>query len=115
MRVPENYLEQLRAAGLIIQGPFPAGHRAFPDGVMMSREQETVHGNLAGLKSPVVWLHTKDERWYVNSLEYVPGPGPGDFGHEFATAEEAVADILDFFFGNPARIAAKGCLRQRGV
>jgi hypothetical protein len=34
-----------------------------------------------------------------------PGPGPGDFTREFDTPDEAVSDILDYFFGDSERMA----------
>jgi len=45
---------------------------------------------------------------FVTSHDYVPGPGPGDFVNEWNTAEEAVADILDFYFGSSVRMDIKG-------
>jgi hypothetical protein len=49
---------------------------------------------------------------------FVPKPGIGDFVNEWETAEEAVADLLDFFFSTPARTDHKRrfprLLRLRG-
>lgn len=52
-------------------------------------------------------LHREGARWVVSSEDYVPGPGPGDFVHRWDTAEQAVADIVDFYFGDPRRMALK--------
>ena len=57
--------------------------------------------------TPLVSFFCRDGKWHVESREYIPGPGPGDFRDEWCTAEEAVADILDFFFGDATRMNAK--------
>jgi hypothetical protein len=33
-----------------------------------------------------------------------PGPGPGDFTREFETLDEAISDILAYYFGDPVRM-----------
>lgn len=38
-------------------------------------------------------------------------PGPGDFLNEWNSPEEAVQDILDFYFGNPDRMEMKAKAR----
>ena len=55
----------------------------------------------------VLYLQKRGGAWWVISHDYVPGPGPGDFRNEWPTAQEAISDILDFCFVNPARIDAK--------
>jgi hypothetical protein len=46
-------------------------------------------------------------RWVIDAVDHVPGPGPGDFVDRRDTPEEAVADILEFFFGDPRRMAER--------
>jgi hypothetical protein len=46
-------------------------------------------------------------KWVVTVHEYIPGPGPGDFVNVWDTPEEAVADILDYLLGDPARMRVK--------
>jgi len=116
--IPEQYLNQLRGVGLLISEPFVHGHKAFPDGVIVAKPA-SVSGNAQAdfecwwgdtnivLDAPGLWLHSDGESWIVTKHEYVPGPGPGDFRNVWATAEEAVTDILDFYFGNPERMQRK--------
>jgi hypothetical protein len=116
--IPAAYLDQLRAAGLLVGDPFPPDHVAFPDGVDVAKPARAgghslpeycaywaPNGSL--LDAPAVTLHADGSHWCVTSWDYVPGPGPGDFVDRWNTPEEAVADILDFYFGDPARMEAK--------
>ena len=93
-------------------------HIAYPDGVCVAKPQSAGGHSLPDfegywatggmrLDAPTLFLHTSGGRWFVTSHDYVPGPGPGDFIREFATPKEAVADILDFYFGDPSRIELK--------
>jgi hypothetical protein len=116
MQIPEVCLEKLRAAGLVVGEPFPAEHVAWPDGRTIGKP-ESVRGNSvmgwrAGwglgpivLDAPAVCLCWRGGRWVVEVSEWVPGPGPGDFTREFDTPEEAVSDILDYYFGDASRMA----------
>jgi len=45
--------------------------------------------------------------WFVLAEDYCPAPGPGDFVDEWTSPDEAVKDILDFYFGDPQRMKAK--------
>lgn len=40
-------------------------------------------------------------RWTVVRWDCVPGPGPDDFHAEYATLDEALLSIWNFFFGQP--------------
>jgi hypothetical protein len=94
---------------------FVPGHVAFPDGVTVVKPAAVAGHSLPGLAeasggfldAPGLYLHGDGGRWFVTSHDYVPGPGPGDFVNEWATPEEAVADVLDFYFGSPARMEIK--------
>ncbi|MBZ0189091.1 MAG: hypothetical protein K8F91_22795, partial [Candidatus Obscuribacterales bacterium] len=46
-------------------------------------------------------------RWIVRGQEHIPTPGPGDFENEWSTPEEAIKDILEFYFGDPGRMNLK--------
>jgi hypothetical protein len=122
--IPEKYLEQLRAAGLVTSEPFVPNHVAFPDGVLVGKPSSVAGHCLAGyelgwgmtdvsLNAPGLWFHCDGGKWYVTSHDYIPGPGPGDFANEWSRPEEAVADILDFYFGSPARMDIKRQARER--
>lgn len=116
--IHEKYLNELRAAGLLISEPFVSYHRAYPDGVKVGKPI-SVPGNSTGVTCgwgdrtgiyvdvAVLTLHCNGSKWFVESWDFHPGPGPGDFVNEWGTPEEAVSDILDFYFGSPARTDAK--------
>lgn len=59
------------------------------------------------MDAPMVVLYNVDNKWIVHSQECVPKLGPGDFVNVWSTPEEAISDILDFFFGNPERMEKK--------
>jgi hypothetical protein len=116
--IPEQYLDQLRAAGLLLSEPFVPNHVAFPDGVIVAKPASIAGHSLPGYKAgwgmteitlnaPGLWFHCDGGKWVVTSHDYIPGPGPGDFVNEWSSPEEAVADILDFYFGSPARMDVK--------
>lgn len=116
MIIPSHYLDRLRAAGLLVSEPFISTHLSFPDGHSVGKPQSVGGNSIPGfeafwgdenilLDAPAVFFHATDDHWIVTAQEYMPGPGPGDFTHCFTTPDEAVADILDFYFGDPARIA----------
>ncbi len=114
----QEHLDRLRNAGLLISSPYSPTHAAFPDGVAVGKPT-TVPGNSIEnyrlgwgfdgtmLDAPLLWVHPYEGKWYVVVAEYAPGPGPGDFVDVWRTEQEAVDDILDFFFGNPARMDIK--------
>lgn len=102
----------------MVSEPFPEKHVAFPDGVAVAKPSSAGGNFMPGveigwgfdgptLDAPVVFLHQADGRWFVTSHDYIPGPGPGDFVDEWRSADDAVSDILEFYFGDPARMAAK--------
>ena len=116
--IPAQHLDRLRAAGLLISEPFVHDHVAFPDGVTVCKPASVAGHSLPDLEgwwgptdvmldAPCLWFHCDGGQWIVTSRDWVPGPGPGDFVNTWGTAEEAVADILDFYFGDPGRMEAK--------
>ncbi len=125
MKVPEDCLDRLRAAGLLVSEPYVPNHVGWPDGVAVGKPN-TVPGNcLPGSKglwgstgqvvdAPCPRLHFAPEtgEWVVTVHEYIPGPGPGDFVNSWGTPEEAVADILDYLLGDPARMRVKQLDRE---
>lgn len=121
MLIPDDHLQRLRDAGLLVsEQPFVSGHVAFPDGHIVGKPREAGGNGIAGMETrwgsrsgaivdaPAVYFHREDDTWVVTVCEWVPGPGPGDFEHRHRSAEQAVADIVDYFFGSPARMAAFG-------
>ncbi len=116
--IAEHHLERLRASGLLVSSPFVSDHVGFPDGVSIAKPN-TVKGNSLPdwewrwgttdtiLDAPILWFHRDNQKWIVTCQEYVPTPGPGDFVNQWDSAEDALADILDYYFGNPARMEIK--------
>jgi len=121
--IPEQYLDRLCAAGLLISEPFVPNHVAFSDGVIVAKPASVAGHSLPEFEgwwgvsgvmidAPRLLLHCDGSKWFVTSHDYIPGPGPGDFVNKWATPEEAVTDILDFYFGSPARMDIKRRARE---
>lgn len=109
MEIPPAALAALRGAGLLLSEPDSHGvsvakPRHVPGNSLPDYESHWDGRDGVIVDTPVASLFGKNERWFVEVLEYVPGPGPGDFLHEYAQVEEAVADVLDYFFGDPSRM-----------
>jgi hypothetical protein len=118
MRVPERCLDKLRAAGLLVSDPYVPNHLAYPDGVMAAKPASIRGNSIPGYESywgvggplvdaPSLVLHCDGDKWLLTSHDYVPGPGPGDFVNEWDSPDQAIADILAFFFGDPSRMEVK--------
>lgn len=54
-----------------------------------------------------------NDKWQVHLQEGIPNLEEADFIDEWSTPEEAVKDILDFYFGDPARMEKKAALDAR--
>jgi len=118
MRIPEEYLNQLRSAGLLVSAPLPDKH-VTPSCVRVAKpahipgnglpERARTWGPFGDVvvDTPLLDFFHKEGTWHVVGHDYWPGPGPGDFHDEWSTPEDAIADILAFFFGDPARMNAK--------
>jgi len=125
MKVPEHCLDRLRAAGLLVSDPYIPNHLAFPDGVIVGKPNDVPGNSIAGYEghwgttgrvvdapSPRLHYDPAPGKWVVTVHEYIPGPGPGDFVNEWDTPEGAVADILDYLLGDPARMRVKQLARE---
>lgn len=125
-KIPEEFTQRLRSRGLFVADPMPSEH-VFPDGVLVGKPTTLVGNFIPGYKTgygkddalefdaPPVWLFCHGGVWVVLAEEYCPGPGPGDFLDEWHSPEEAVQDILDFYFGDPQRMQAKAEARKKPV
>jgi hypothetical protein len=116
--IPKHYLDRLRAAGLLVSSePFPPNHVSFPDGVIVGKPSSIPGNSIPGydslnvwgennapLDAPAILFHFDGSEWIVTLQEFVPRPGPGDFVDRWHTPAQAVADILDYYFGDPARM-----------
>lgn len=56
------------------------------------------------MDAPTVVLYSTGDTWVVLLHEHVPIMGVGDFENEWESPQQAVDDILDFYFGDPARM-----------
>lgn len=119
-QIERSYLDKLTNAGLHVSPPV----KAFRDGVWVGKPTSTNGNSIEGYKAgyvvigndpappkmdaPMLKFHKSGaETWIVRGDDYVGGQGPGDFKNEWETVEEAIEDILDFFFGEPSRMKEK--------
>jgi hypothetical protein len=119
MRIPDNYLDRLRNAGLVIsEEPFVPDHVAYPNGHIVGKPRETLGNSIPEmegywgytgivLNAPTIYFYRARGKWVVAVEDWVPGPGPGDFVHAHDTPEGAIDDILDYYFGDPERMNSR--------
>ena len=88
------------------------GNQAY---LWLSRRRHQWSDGRVEFDAPPVRLWFDGEVWVVLAEEYCPGPGPGDFLDEWNTPEEAVEDILSFYFGDPERMRAKADARSKPI
>lgn len=122
-QIPDDVINKLLNAGLLVDRYFGPDHIAFPDGVIVAKPTSVAGNDVAGFDcqfgdsevrvGPALFFHRDGAKWIVTSHDFMPGPGPGDFVNAWDTPEEAVADILDFYFGDPVRMAIKAMLFSR--
>ncbi|MBP7860296.1 hypothetical protein KA183_01330 [bacterium] len=113
-KIDEKSVQKLQNAGLFVAPPFPEGH-VMEHGIDIGKPVETIGNRVEGFQTgyddikmdaPIMTFFSTGEKWVVFVQESIPGPGPGDFLNTWDTQDEAVADILDFFLGNPERMNA---------
>ncbi len=114
-------IERLLKSGLFVSDPFPAGHY-WEEGVIVGKPTATKGNFIPEFKfgfeeidmdAPDVVLFTDGYSWYVVAQEGVPGPAEGDFTNKWASEDEAVEDILEYYFGSPDRMKAKEIARKK--
>jgi len=114
-RIEEKYLDQLRNKGLRVSQPFCEGH-TFEFGVKVGKPESTKGNYIQNysfgfgdtlVDAPVLNLFCSEKEWFVLLQDGVPNNEPGDFLHRGPTLDQAVADILDYFFYSPERMAVK--------
>jgi hypothetical protein len=119
--IAEAYLNRLRQAGLHVSHPIPV----FAKGVWVCKPETVLGHNIPGYKTgyitidddgpqcpdeidaPMLKFMHVNNLWRVDGQDCAGGMGPADFIDEWSTPEEAISDILDFYFGDPTRMARK--------
>lgn len=118
-RIDEKTLDALRERGLHISSPVAA----FGDGVYVCKPTVTPGNKVTRpvgqyiaiddavpcpeIDAPMLRLLLENGKWTVDAHDSAGGTGGGDFVNEWNSAEDAIADICDFYFGDPARMAKK--------
>lgn len=111
-------LDRLRERGLEFSGPNFDGNPSNKEIWFCIEKPVGVPGNYilqspfsSGIKNddrktdaPRLHLSTSNGDWIVSLRELVPGPGNGEFEHIHFHLETAIADILDYYFGDPIRM-----------
>ncbi|MCW5821919.1 MAG: hypothetical protein KIT34_03900 [Cyanobacteria bacterium TGS_CYA1] len=114
-RIDEKYINQLRNHGLRVSKPFGEGH-TFEFGVKVGKPKSTKGNHIRNysfgfgdtlVDAPVLNLFCSENEWIVLLQDGVPNDEPGDFLHRWQTLDQAVADILDYFFNSPERMLVK--------
>ncbi len=113
--IEKKYLQILEDSGLFVSKPYPEGH-GWEHGVVVGKptsiqgnyieEYSTGYGDI-DMNAPTLVFHANPDAWIVLAQNFVPTLGPGDFQNSWDTPDEAVEDILDFYFGDSSRMQAK--------
>ncbi|MBI1271342.1 hypothetical protein GC174_13015 [bacterium] len=115
--IDKKYLDRLRDSGLHVSPPIPA----YSGGVWIKKPTSTKGHFVPGYSSDYISFEEKPEEqpdtnapmiafyrnrsaWVVDLNGSQESVSPADFLNEWATPEEAVDDILDFYFGDSARM-----------
>ncbi|HEY9676765.1 MAG TPA: hypothetical protein V6C76_02100 [Drouetiella sp.] len=129
--IEPQVLEQLQKRELFTSHPIPA----FQNGVWVVKPEHVAGNHIPGhsggytcvvdedgdlrgqipcpeTNAPMLKLIHTDNIWEVNGWDCAGAMGPADFTNDWKTPEEAIADVLDFFFGDPRRMKAKELFRQ---
>ncbi len=111
-KIEQKYVDQLLAAGLLVSKPFPEGH-AWESGVRVMKPS-TTRGNCISdfefyfgeilIDAPTVVLYFSGTSWFVLMQEHIPTADKGDFENRWEVLQQAIDDILEFYFGDDARM-----------
>ena len=134
-KIEEKYLQQLRDAGLFVSKPYSPTH-GWPDGVRVGKPVSTPGNSIADYRdggfisiegfehslgppfppemdAPMIVLCSNNEVWTVDSCDSAGGMRSSDFINKWASGDEAIADILSLYFGDPQRMRAKAKVLMR--
>jgi hypothetical protein len=120
MEIASQHIEKLRAHKLFVSDPHH-NSGVFPNGVLAGKPVDVPGNYIPDYKThyaldltknlylhfdaPLLWFYGNHGTWTV-----APGEAlglPSDLQNHWKTPEEAVDDILAFFFGDPQRMQAK--------
>lgn len=113
-RIPEKIINLLHHRGLYVGKLFGKEH-IWSGGAWIAKPRNTPGNIIENYEgefpietdaTPLV-LYGRDEKWYVLAQEHAPVMYGGDFENCWDTVEEAINDIFDFYFGDPARMMKK--------
>jgi hypothetical protein len=122
MIFPEHCVEQLRATGLIVHKSYDADH-VLCDGFTIAKPKSLKGNSIPGCEdawgspwesnplivdAPFVVVHSHGDRWIVTVFG-AGGSYPGDFRHEFNDPEQALADVLKYYFGDSLHFQERLC------
>lgn len=110
--IDETKINILRNAGLVVllksEGPYKGGYSiAKPENVQgNSRMGCRVYFGPDQIltDAPSSHLFFRNGKFVFSVKLYFPGPGLGDFEEEFEDVESCLQSILDYYFGDPARM-----------
>ncbi len=112
LEIEEKYLQQLRDRNLYVSTPFSKGRTL--EGSVWVAKPTSIQGNcISGyngavgeipIDAPAVLLRPTTEGWVVLNQDHIPELGPGDFKNVWQTEQEAIDDIIAFYFGNSERM-----------
>ncbi len=54
--------------------------------------------------APISYLYPKNNKWIFRVGEFTSSVEYGDFEEEFASIDDAVSAVLDYYFGNPSKM-----------
>lgn len=116
-QIDKKFLDKLRDAGLHVSPPIPAygggvwvlkptdtkGHHVpeFESGYVSFEEDPAKQPDT---NAPMIAFYKNQSSWVVDCNGTGEAEIPIDFLNEWKTPEEAVDDILDFYFGDSSRM-----------
>ena len=119
MRLSRGNLDLLESKGLDIQKVrFMDGYRILKPNDVEGNYVEGYEKNIIGLvdgkleittvlNSPLSHIFKENGKYCFYIWECSPGPCPGDFYNQFDNIEDCLADVIDYYFGNPERMNEK--------
>lgn len=122
MHLSPESINKIRALGLDVNSDpqFAPNHSSFPNGYVVIKPTSTPGNHVPGWEgwfkdhrgvetvtdAPGVYVWYKGAAWRYAVLNYVPGPGPGDFRRSTTNEVELLRKIEEYFFSPNADFEA---------